>query len=68
MQLVWGFFGFRWLMDAFFNLTRMTIFMSFQSGCTTYMIGVIVCAGFSPLVIPIVIIADIMRLMRLNEQ
>jgi hypothetical protein len=68
MALGWGFFGFRWLMDAFFNLTRMTIFMNFHSGCSVLMVGTMICATFGPLIIPILIVANIMQLMKLKEQ
>ncbi|MCG9890577.1 MAG: hypothetical protein MH252_05850 [Thermosynechococcaceae cyanobacterium MS004] len=67
-MILWGFFGFRWLMNAFFRLTNLTIFMSLTNGCITYIVGSMVCSGFGIFVIPILIVSDIMQLLKLQDQ
>lgn len=67
-MMLWGFIGFRWLMNAFFRLTNLTIFMSATNGCFTYIVGSMVCSGLGIFVIPILIVSDIMELAKLQDQ
>ncbi len=67
MILVWGFFGFRWLMDAFMSLTRVAIFASFEGWGMTYLVGSILCSIGGFVIIPVQVVAQILQLRKLNE-
>ncbi|NCJ08069.1 hypothetical protein GS597_16450 [Synechococcales cyanobacterium C] len=67
-MILWGFFGFRWLMNVFFRFTNLTIFTSVTNGCITYIVGSIVCGACGIVAIPIVIVADIIELLKLQSQ
>lgn len=65
--IVWGFFGFRWLMDAFLRVTGLTIFNTLQGWGWTYFVGSMVVGMFGFIVIPILLIMQFIQLRRLPK-
>ncbi len=66
--LVWGFWGFRWLMDAFQRITHMNIFMTFSSFGMVYFIGSLVTGALAIFIAPFLILYDSFQLYRLNKK
>jgi len=64
---IWGFIGFRWLMDGFLHLTGLVIFDSLQGMGLKYFIGSVFCSGLGFLVIPIQIVTQLVQLSRIHK-
>lgn len=63
-MIVWGFIAFRWLLNAFFNYTRISTYQKFKTWSITYFIGSLICAALGFLVIPFLIISEIIQFLR----
>ena len=66
--LIWGFFGVRWLVDAFQEVTGLIVFTSLTNWGCMYLVASIVLAGIAGLVIPVLIILQLIQLKRISNQ
>jgi len=65
---IWGFIGFRWLLNAFFNRSRMTISTSLRNWGLVYVFGSLFVSIFGFFVIPVLIIKYLFQLIQLNKR
>ncbi|MDR3416597.1 MAG: hypothetical protein P4L83_10460 [Nevskia sp.] len=65
---VWGFLGFRWLLDGLLGATRLTIFASGMTWVVTYLIGSIICSLGGLIIVPVEIILQWRLLKRLKAE
>ena len=66
-MIIWGFIGFRWLMDGFLHLTGLVIFDSVQGMGLKYFIGSVFCSVLGVFVIPIQIVIQLIQLNRIPK-
>ncbi|HUU14824.1 MAG TPA: hypothetical protein VM182_14125 [Terriglobia bacterium] len=64
LVLLWGFVGFRWLLNAFTSLTGLIIFAGLRTWGIAFLVGSLLVGLFGFLVIPFLLIADLVRLLR----
>jgi hypothetical protein len=64
---IWGFWGFRRLLEAFSSLTGMIFFANLRAWGIIYILGSLLVGAFSFLVIPFLLVADIVRLIRIRS-
>jgi hypothetical protein len=65
---VWGFLGFRWLLDSVLGVTRLTVFASGQSWLLIYIIGSICCSVGGFVLVPFEIVTQRRLLKQLREE
>ena len=65
--IVWGFFAFKWFMNALLNATGLTIFSSLGSLGIVYLIGAIVTAMLGFLIIPVLLLLEWRQLRKLPQ-
>lgn len=63
---VWGFLGFRWLLDGLLGVTRLAIFASAQSWFLAYILGSICCSVGGFVLVPYQIVTQRRLLKRLK--
>ena len=68
VTMVWGFIGFRWLLDGLLSLTGLAIFAGLQSWLWAYVIGSLVCSFAGYVVLPVLIGLEWLQLKELNGQ
>lgn len=62
--LIWGFIGFRWLLEAFYAVTGLVIFTSITGWGKMYLVGSLVVGSFGVIVIPILLVIQFVQLWR----
>ena len=65
-MLIWGFIGFRWLLDVFQAVTNLTLYNTFEGWGCNYLIGSGICAMFGFIVIPILVVMQAIQLKRIS--
>ena len=65
---VWGFFGFRWLLDGLLGASRLAIFATGQTWVITYIIGSLLCSIAGFVIVPVEIVLQWRLLKRLKAE
>jgi hypothetical protein len=68
LAAIWGFLGFRWLLDGVLGATRLAIFASAQSWLIAYFIGSLACSFAGFVVLPILIGIEVLQLKGLKAE
>ena len=64
--LIWGFIGFRWVLNAFTSVTGLVLFANLKSWGWMFFFGSVICSMFGGLIIPILIVFQSIKLYRLR--
>jgi formylglycine-generating enzyme required for sulfatase activity/Tol biopolymer transport system component len=62
--LIWGFIGFRWVLNAFTSVTGLVLFANLKSWGWMFFFGSVICSMFGGLIIPILIVLQSIKLYR----
>ena len=66
-MIIWGFFGFRALMNGFLRITGLVVFDSLQGWGIKYIIGSVLTGMFGIFVLPVLIVIQLVQLSKVPK-